>query len=143
MRTLAHDLGERVGTGAALESLRRLRSEPFGLERALPLAEIESRPADEVWRHAGASLEDALAHLSAFTLDAPGEAELGHGGRVERPAAACAGLPLDGGPRSVVLRSASGRVLALGELRTAQPRGSVIVCPNVVFPWAVREGKPA
>jgi len=40
VRTLAHDLGQRLGTGAALKALRRLRSEPFGIERAVALSEI-------------------------------------------------------------------------------------------------------
>src|SRR5213078_4844365 len=35
VRTLVHDLGQRLGCGATLAGLRRVRSEPFGLERAL------------------------------------------------------------------------------------------------------------
>lgn len=144
VRTLAHDLGAVLGAGAALESLRRLRSEPFGLERAMPLAEIEAAPAAEVWTRAGSTIEEALAHLPALVLDARAEAELGYGGRPERPAAACAGIPVGAGPRSVVFRSADARVLALGELRAdgASP-GTLLACPHVVFPWAVREGKSA
>ncbi len=37
VRSLAHDLGTRLGTGAYLESLRRTRSGPFGLESAVTL----------------------------------------------------------------------------------------------------------
>src|SRR5262249_20636468 len=48
VRTLAHDLGAAVGCGAALESLRRLRSEPFGLERSLPGDRLEPMTAGEV-----------------------------------------------------------------------------------------------
>src|SRR5258706_301917 len=40
-RTLAHDLGEGLGTGAALRALRRLRSEPFDLERASRLRDLD------------------------------------------------------------------------------------------------------
>lgn len=37
VRSLAHDLGQRLGCGAHIIQLRRLRSEPFGLEGALQL----------------------------------------------------------------------------------------------------------
>src|SRR5512144_2592807 len=48
VRTLAHDLGQRLGCGAALASLRRLRSEPFGLERAIRPDDLGSRSAAEI-----------------------------------------------------------------------------------------------
>src|SRR2546421_7207333 len=37
LRTLAHDLGERLGAGAHLRDLRRLRVGPFGIEEAVGL----------------------------------------------------------------------------------------------------------
>lgn len=37
VRSLAYDLGKRLGVGAHITALRRLRSEPFGLEKALQL----------------------------------------------------------------------------------------------------------
>ena len=37
VRSLAHDLGQRLGCGAHLESLRRLRSGPFGIKDAISL----------------------------------------------------------------------------------------------------------
>lgn len=37
IRSLAHDLGQKLGCGAHVTALRRLRSEPFGIEEALPL----------------------------------------------------------------------------------------------------------
>ena len=40
VRSLAHDLGERIGCGAHLRSLRRLRSGDFTLEEALPLDDL-------------------------------------------------------------------------------------------------------
>ena len=41
VRSLAHALGEALGCGAHLESLRRIRAGEFGIDRATPLAEIE------------------------------------------------------------------------------------------------------
>ncbi len=37
VRALAHDIGVKLGTGATLEGLRRLRSGPFGLADAVTL----------------------------------------------------------------------------------------------------------
>ena len=44
IRSLARDLGEQLGTAACVESLRRERSEPFSLEQALTLEQLESDP---------------------------------------------------------------------------------------------------
>jgi tRNA pseudouridine55 synthase len=41
VRTLAHELGERLGCGAHLETLRRTRAGAFGLDRAMPLEQLE------------------------------------------------------------------------------------------------------
>ncbi|MFT4111990.1 tRNA pseudouridine(55) synthase TruB [Silvibacterium sp.] len=42
VRSVAHELGQALGTGAHLSSLRRVASGPFHIEQALPLDEIES-----------------------------------------------------------------------------------------------------
>jgi len=63
VRTLAHDLGQALGVGAALAALRRTRSEPYGLDRAVPLADLDRLPADEALARAGVPLEEALAML--------------------------------------------------------------------------------
>lgn len=45
IRTLAEDIGERLGCGAHLAALARVRVGPFALERSLGLDELESLPA--------------------------------------------------------------------------------------------------
>lgn len=40
VRSFAHDLGQRLGMGACLESLRRIRSGAFGLEQAVSLEQL-------------------------------------------------------------------------------------------------------
>ena len=136
VRTLAHDLGMALGTGAAIVTLRRLRSEPFGLERSVTLPELEALPVDQVLRRAGTPLDDALGVLPAVTLDGSAVASIGTGGR---PLVEPGDAPVQGGARSVVLRDEAGRPLALGELLADPDRpGRVRACPQVVFPWAVR-----
>lgn len=49
IRSLAHDLGERLGCGAHLWALRRTRAGPFTLDQALPLARLEAGFSDGSW----------------------------------------------------------------------------------------------
>ncbi len=140
VRTLAHDLGEVLGTGAALRALRRLRSEPFDLERASRLRDLDQLPAEEVLERSGVPLDRALDVLPAVRLDAAAVELVGHGRRPTLESAP--GLPVGAGPRSVVLRDAADRALALGELiRDPDAPTRLHVCPHVVFPWAVRSGR--
>jgi tRNA pseudouridine55 synthase len=67
VRSLAHDLGEALGCGAVLAALRRTRSGEFGLERAVPLAEVLQHPREAL---AGrlVPLRELLAEWPAVTL---------------------------------------------------------------------------
>jgi tRNA pseudouridine55 synthase len=67
IRSLARDLGERLGCGATLESLVRTRFGPFVLEEALALSDLED-PS----KAAGALLgpAQAVAHLRTLLTDA-------------------------------------------------------------------------
>jgi tRNA pseudouridine55 synthase len=144
VRTLVHDLGARLGCGAALKTLRRLRSEPFGLERAVTLRDLDAASADEVLAAAGIPLDRALEVLPALALDDAGVALIGHGQRptLTRGAAVAQRVPVAAGPRSVVARDAGGRALALGELEADREDAERLrFCPHVVFPWAVRHGR--
>jgi len=139
VRTLVHDLGHALGTGAALGALRRLRSEPFTIEQSITLADLDRCTPEEALAKAGIPLDRALDVLPTVTLDAEAAAIAGAGGR---PAVAPGAGPVGGGPRSVVFRDAERRALALGEL-TADPADAsrMLACPRVVFPWAVRSGR--
>jgi tRNA pseudouridine55 synthase len=70
VRSLAHDLGERLGVGAHLVALRRTRVGDFTLDRALPLESAESDPV----RAAAAivPMADVLPRLPSFVLTAGG-----------------------------------------------------------------------
>jgi hypothetical protein len=85
-------------------------------------------------------LDEALGVLPAVTLEPAGAEAIGRG----QPAAVDAGgAPIGAGPRTVVFRDPQGRALALGELRAGDLPGRALACPQVVFPWAVREGRAA
>jgi tRNA pseudouridine55 synthase len=48
VRTIAHDLGQKLGCGAHLSALRRTGSGKFSLEQCLKLDEIEALPLPEI-----------------------------------------------------------------------------------------------
>ncbi len=136
VRTLVHDLGRALGCGAVLAGLRRLRSEPFSVERSCPWGQLTSATPAQLIEGWGVPLDRALETLPAVVLDAAAAEVMGRG---QGPRVQHASAPLGAGPRSVVFRDDSGRALALGELR-AEGDG-VRARPAVVFPWAVREGR--
>ena len=122
VRTLVHDLGAALGCGAALASLRRTRSEPFGVEQACRWEDLGTEDAPGLLARFGLVLDRALDVLPAVVLDEAGADALGRG----RPAVVAPGTAPVGA--------------ALGELRPAAAEGEVLAHPHVVFPWAVREG---
>jgi tRNA pseudouridine55 synthase len=138
VRTLVHDLGAALGCGAALAGLRRMASEPFTLARACAWEALDAARREETLAAHGIPLDRALETLPAVVLDAAGADALGHG----QPAAVAAAPAGASGARSVVLRDRDGRALALGEVRE-RPDGGAFAHPQVVFPWAVREGRVA
>ena len=48
VRSLAHDLGAALDCGAVLSALRRTRSGEFGLDRAVPLADVLQQPRESL-----------------------------------------------------------------------------------------------
>ncbi len=69
MRTLVHDLGERLGCGAVLRRLRRLASGPFNLERALELEELTGPGGVERVREKILGLGEILADRPGLAVD--------------------------------------------------------------------------
>jgi tRNA pseudouridine55 synthase len=68
IRSLVAEVGRRLGCGATLAALRRLRSGPFDLARAVPLDELARRV--EAGDVPLLSMDDALAHLPAAEVEA-------------------------------------------------------------------------
>jgi tRNA pseudouridine55 synthase len=91
VRSLAHDLGAVLGTGAHLSALRRLASGRFGIEMAVQLDEaieaIETGRGAELLQ----PLELAVEHLPRLDAEASGVARLRRGQPIERadPAVGC------------------------------------------------------
>src|SRR5947199_7532970 len=48
VRTYAHDIGEALGCGAHLKSLRRVKSGRFHVDRAISVEQIKTVPPEEI-----------------------------------------------------------------------------------------------
>jgi len=68
VRSLAHDLGQRLGCGAHLASLVRLRVGPFALEDACPWPRLEQAFDEGRWREYLLPADAALAHWPRIDL---------------------------------------------------------------------------
>ncbi len=69
IRTLAEDLGKKLGVGAHLAELRRTRAGQFTIENALTLEELADQIASNSIDDALMSSHAAVTHLPAFELD--------------------------------------------------------------------------
>jgi tRNA pseudouridine55 synthase len=77
VRSLAHDLGERLGTGAHLSALRRTRSGDFTLSTAMTLEAAEQDP-DEAAAFV-IPMEQLLPSFPAVVLTSDGVLKASHG----------------------------------------------------------------
>jgi tRNA pseudouridine55 synthase len=96
VRSLAHDLGAVLGTGAVLDALRRTRAGPFSLAAAVDASGLDPR-------HRGAlaarliGIDALLPDLPAVALDASEAALVRHGQDLKRSAPPLARLVDDRG----------------------------------------------
>jgi tRNA pseudouridine55 synthase len=51
VRTIAHDIGQKIGCGAHLSALRRTATDRFRVEESLTLDQIEALPVREIEKH--------------------------------------------------------------------------------------------
>ena len=73
VRTLAHEIGQLVGTGACLSALRRTRSGSFTLGSAVDMQALMTGGAVPI------PMSDLLPELSAVRVDADGVTRVQHG----------------------------------------------------------------
>ena len=117
VRTLAADLGERLGCGATLGALRRTRSGDFSIDQALPLDALLERDGAEAAARL-IDLPEALPGFRPLPLDAGGAARARHGQMPDAPA------DLRAGERVKVI-GPDGLLVALAEgiaERSGRPR---------------------
>ncbi len=106
IRSLARDLGQRLGVGAHLTALCRTSVGAFALDEALALDDLES---PELVRSAAVEPIAALAHLPSISVDDEVAQRLRHGQRVRLPAPAPSpDLRLEGEAPGGLTRSPEG-----------------------------------
>jgi tRNA pseudouridine55 synthase len=79
IRSIAHDLGRRLGCGAHLEELRRTRFGRFSVEQALSLERLEMLAREGRLKEAVWEPSRALANLPAIQLGTEGASRVSHG----------------------------------------------------------------
>ncbi len=128
IRSLAHDIGRALGTGAHLGSLRRTSIGPFRLEDARTLDALEAAGREErLGKPSWLSLSEIPLPFPAVAL-APAEAakvRSGHGVPVRVPEGA-AGAPM-------VRLTSGGELLALGLLEPLGKGVLALARPKIVL----------
>lgn len=117
IRTLAADIGERLGCGAHLSALRREQVGALSVERAITLDALEALPQDERRARLGA-VDALLADLPCVALDEAAAARFRNGQRL--PAQAVGAAQVAALERSSARRArvyADSRLLGLAEWR--------------------------
>jgi tRNA pseudouridine55 synthase len=117
VRSLAHDLGARLGCGAHLTDLVRLAAGPFLREESFPLETIQAMAEEGRVTEVLRPLEGLLPHFPKAVLTPEGMALVGNGRSIGPAfvAASEGGEPGPGapGPLPVRLFSPDGRLAAL------------------------------
>jgi tRNA pseudouridine55 synthase len=125
VRSLAHDLGVAVGTGAFLSALRRTRAGAFDLGQAVPFGELAAVPRGGA-RDRLLALDTLLPGLPAVTLSADGARRIRHGQTVS-------GTVPDGAAAGPVrLVDEAGHLVAIARPAPAGG-GAVLLQPVVVL----------
>lgn len=121
VRALARDLGKDLGCGGHLESLRRTRTGPFGLEGSVSWEGLDPFPAGKL-----TPMSALLTEMPAVRVGADGIAALRHGRDLGRDQV-LSGFP-EGDPpeRLRVMDGGGGDLLAL-----AVPQGFDVHVPGV------------
>lgn len=108
IRSLAFDLGERLGPGAHLAALVRTRSGPFTLASSITLDALAQAFSENTWRDHCFAADEALLDWRAAILSAENETRMRYGQSLPSPS----GSPTNQHP---LLRaySADGRFLGI------------------------------
>ncbi|HEV2130387.1 MAG TPA: tRNA pseudouridine(55) synthase TruB [Longimicrobiaceae bacterium] len=114
IRAIARDVGEALGVGAHLRTLRRTRIGEHTVESALSIESLEE--GERVQRAMLTPLQ-AIRHLHRVTVEEASIGVVRHGGAISAPQELADGAP-------VALASAAGDLLAIAESRggSLQPR---------------------
>ena len=112
LRSLAHELGQKVGVGAHVENLRRTAAGEFTLEMARTLEQLGAMAAENRLREALVPSEQLMPEAPAECVDAITAAQILHGRDFR-----VSPFRVRQGSRLVKALDPDGRLLAVGEIR--------------------------
>jgi len=122
VRSLAHDLGQVLGCGAHLETLRRTRAGSFGVDASLPLHEAEAEPQRA--QAAMVPVDRLLPEIPAVTLNQRGVWRAAHGNEVVADDLLSPSMETRGQCR---LLDGAGQLLGIAEMRPGGALHPVLV----------------
>jgi len=131
VRSLAHDLGQRLGCGAHLETLRRVRAGAFGEESAVPLEAIEAEGSGAA--RLIVPIEQLLPQVPAVVLNDRGAVRAAHGNELtpeDLSDPSAVSRPAEDGSNPGRWRLVDGRGMLLG---IAESRPGGLLHPVIVL----------
>ncbi len=78
-RSLAHDIGDELGCGAHVTSLRRTRSGPFGIEDSIELSSLIDLTDHDEWRRRLLPVDYVIQDLPRVDVNGEGSVDFKHG----------------------------------------------------------------
>jgi len=121
IRTLAEDIGKRIGVPCHLAELRRSRAGQFEISQAVTLEELEDLVENEKVESVLVSMSDSIDHLASQTLDDEMLGKVFHGMQIETHAECEAG-------QNVKLMNEANDLVAIGEATSDK-----MIQPRIVF----------
>jgi len=79
IRSLAHDMGQKLGCGAHLRNLVRLKSGPFHISDAVNITKLEDAFRQGYWSEIIYPMDVAVLHLQMMTVDEDSERAITNG----------------------------------------------------------------
>ena len=131
LRAFAHELGELLGCGAHLYSLRRVAAGPFSVDGALTPAELTALGARATSRIT--PMEEIPLGIPTLVLTAAGTHAIRHGRPCGLGEVATPRPPLPSG--RCRLKGPEGGLIGIGEIQIQAPaEARPVIRPQIVFP---------
>lgn len=91
IRTLAEDIGKKIGVGCHLSALQRVRAGKFAIEKAITLEHLESIVEFGELKSVLVSMNNAISHIPEIKLSAEDVKKIENGSQLEIPVNAIEG----------------------------------------------------
>ncbi len=118
IRTLAADIGKKLGCGACLIDLKRIESCGFTIEEAIGLEQIEKENREFIQNHFIIDMANALRHMESLSVDEPTAQKIFQG----RPITSSDFKPLNNNGYLKIMNGNKDNLLAVMEKKKDEDR---------------------